>query len=113
MAMSTDRVKFTIPMYYESTPSKKKKMQRILQSAFDISFRESNDMFNSGCGDPVIICRPSQFARFLIYRHAIGLQNQFKELEAELYEEKTDGHVIDVHKRPRQGCYPVDFSSDD
>ena len=111
MTMSNDQVKFKLSQnMYEYSSSKRKKMQKILQAAFDMNFRESNDLFSNACGEFYLICRPSQFARFLIYRNDEGLQNAFKELEAVLCTQKI-GNIIDVHKRSHQACYDTDFSN--
>ncbi len=48
-----------------------------------------------------IICRPSQFARFLILREKAGFQNMFKELQAELFTPAPTPVVIE----------PIDVSS--
>lgn len=49
-----------------------------------------------------IICRPSQFARFLIRRNERGLQNSFQELKPELFkpEPQPKELVYDVSCEP-------------
>ncbi|MES0188967.1 hypothetical protein NKK48_30350 [Mesorhizobium sp. C386A] len=43
-----------------------------------------------------IICRPSQFARFLIWRSADVDGNRFKQLNAELIPGEIHDHTLDV-----------------
>ena len=47
-----------------------------------------------------IVCRPSQFARFLIKRNEAGGRNGFKMLNAELVTPPEELCVVDVSKRP-------------
>lgn len=48
-----------------------------------------------------IICRPSQFARFLIYRNVMGGVNDFKNLDARLVTpEPPPEQPVDVSKNP-------------
>jgi hypothetical protein len=48
-----------------------------------------------------IVCRPSQFARFLIYRNELGGQNMFKELEPRLFvPEPAKPQPLDVSLNP-------------
>jgi len=49
-----------------------------------------------------VICRPSQFARFLIGRNDVGMRNGFKELDAVLFTPDVEGQSappVDVTKR--------------
>ena len=48
-----------------------------------------------------IECRPSQFGRFLILRHAIGIANSFVELDAVLVQERPSKKLVfNVENRP-------------
>jgi hypothetical protein len=89
MSMSTDRVRFKIDPYSMSSETK-----RAWTRAFGCAPPAPSVNFPS---HRTIICRPSQFARFLIYRNDEGGRNGFKELEPELFtpEEVT---VIDVSR---------------
>lgn len=52
------------------------------------------------CEGVVIVCRPSQFARFLIRRNELGLNNGFKELHPHLFVPKIQQRAfLDVSKR--------------
>lgn len=79
MTMSHDRVKFFLGSQY--TPNE---IARCLDSAFDIKRQEFEKMRQANHEGFWIICRPSQFARFLIHRDEAGLRNGFKDLRAEL-----------------------------
>lgn len=90
MAMSKDRVEFTLKSYYFTSgfggchPSDRG--NQLLTAAFNLgpeaiqSIRDRAFRF----GEVRLIVRPSQFARFLILREQLGFQNQFKELKAKL-----------------------------
>lgn len=47
--------------------------------------------------EKTIVCRPSQFARFLIYRSKYISNNRFAQFKAELFTPETK-NVIDVSK---------------
>lgn len=49
-----------------------------------------------------VVCRPSQFTRFLIRRNEAGKQNQFKELSPELFDAKEIPETwdVDVSRNP-------------
>jgi len=93
--MSQDRVKFTIPASRLSRDSNGDLMRGVVSKAF------GECLGRCKWGDVTIICRPSQFARFLIYRNEAGLQNMFNELNAVLFtpEERQDT-VFDVSENP-------------
>jgi len=74
--MSKDRVKFTLGFNTASGHS-------AVRSAFEKAFGRAMP-FVHPCSEITVICRPSQFARFLIYRDQEGGKNGFKELRAEL-----------------------------
>jgi hypothetical protein len=98
MSMSKDRVRFTIPAY--SMTSRGDGYRALLSEVFGHSFAGQFIQHE----DITIICRPSQFARFLIKRNEMGMQNGFKELKPELFtppEEKKQ-LVFDVSKNPNR-----------
>lgn len=49
-----------------------------------------------------IVCRPSQFARFLIYRSERVGNNRFVQFGAELFTPKIEDRVVDVSKELAQ-----------
>lgn len=69
--MSRDRVRFIIPNDGPNTA-------RAAQRAFGLTCSQA---YNAVRTEQTIICRPSQFARFLIYR---GGAHNFKQLNVEL-----------------------------
>jgi len=81
MARSRDRVKFTIPARHGASS----KMATLLHDVFNI---EEHYIKACSCEwkDVTIICRPSQFARFMILRNKRGMKNGFRELNATLFE---------------------------
>ena len=95
MSMSRDRVRFTlsVPVGSSSTGVEAASIQRAACEAFGVS----RTLFPAG-SSRVIVCRPSQFARFLILWNKYGAINSFKELEAELIPANTD--VFDVSRHP-------------
>lgn len=72
MSMSRDRVRFRLTenMLTHS------KMPEVLRRAFGVTADEVRRL-REGRRGVVIVCRPSQFARFLIYRNEAGIHNQF------------------------------------
>jgi len=59
----------------------------VLQKAFNMSPSESGGLMHSRSEGFEIICRPSQFARFIIYRHEAGeCINGIRDLQPELVE---------------------------
>lgn len=98
--MSKDRVRFTIPankMFFSSREFDGYKT--LCKQVFGLELPSGATHFNN---DVTIICRPSQFARFLIIRNEMGLQNSFKELKPELFTPKPEPTVMvfDVSKNP-------------
>lgn len=98
--MSKDRVRFYVGPKYSSYGDKIKK---VLQQAFDISYQESCCLMQ-GNGF-WITCRPSQFARFLIYRNEASITNGFMDLRAKLITTQAREGEIDVGERAHQPCY--------
>lgn len=77
--MSRDRVQFVAPYHLCA----KTAGRELLMEHFGLSKAAVEQGAESDWGI-LIRCRPSQFARFLIARHAVGLKNGFIELEAKL-----------------------------
>ncbi len=77
--MSRDRVRFFLHYrYYDD------RINVVMYKAFGMDFDEVQKLRAGNAGGFWIICRPSQFARFLIYRDAAGIANGFKDLNAAL-----------------------------
>ena len=96
--MSKDRVRFKIGGYKLSASSKESDgYRKLLKDVFNLDCYDKCDY-----SDIEIICRPSQFARFMIKRHSIGLQNTFSELGATLFtpEPAEKQRVFDVSCEP-------------
>ena len=112
-AMSHDRVRFRLA-YRDCRTSG---MLDVLRRAFDIDETEFSGIFKRYYEDPnggqTIICRPSQFARFLIYRNEAGFKNGFKALGLteqdygksgpELFVPDQSSTEFEVWKRPFKG----------
>lgn len=81
MAMSKDRVQFSLGYRYFQNS----KIFTVLLQAFGIP--QNSVPVPEEDRSLLITCRPSQFARFMIYRNEAGLQNGFKDLHVELIEE--------------------------
>lgn len=95
---SKDRVKFKLAEYY----FKQSQIRNLLYSAFGIKgevFDATNNTAREQ-GYVEIVCRPSQFARFLIQREQAGFQNMFKELEAKLFTPVPKAVIMDVSTNP-------------
>jgi hypothetical protein len=100
MAMSVDRVSFKLP-YTVSLTSDSGKARAIIgacEKAFGMTPQQAECYMRQGTQ---IICRPSQFARFIIYRNELGGTNSFSCLDAKLV--SADLERVDVSKNPR--CY--------
>lgn len=84
MAMSKDRVEFTLRPHYFGSAN----FEDVLVKAFNLKYPQVVFLRNRAREYPdqdiIILCRPSQFARFLIHRQEAGFQNMFKELNAKL-----------------------------
>lgn len=85
MTMSRDRVRFTLT----GSMLNKCRMDECLNKAFNINVRTAESYLNydreHDSKSMVIICRPSQFARFLIYRNEVDIDNAFKAIKPELF----------------------------
>lgn len=97
--MSNDRVKFR----FTDTMSNMRGNVTAAVQAFELDERQARQMFDRG---DTIICRPSQFARFLILRSGLVAGNCFKQLEAELFIPAPDSE-LDVSTRPNTYTAPV------
>jgi hypothetical protein len=94
MSMSRDRVRFVLDVSNACAATRK---------AFQRAFGQSLSWTPGACVSvKTIICRPSQFARFLIYRNEEGGRNGFKMLEATLFTPTMSNLPIDVSKNPSQ-----------
>ena len=100
MAMSRDRVRFTIqPRHFCGTSRDQGLFRDILYDVFGIDRAVT---FSRMEEEVTIVCRPSQFARFLIARNIAGLRNGFQELKPEMFileEESPKPVVYNVSKR--------------
>ena len=97
--MSKDRVVFHItPRLIGSS------FVDTLRKAFGLTEAEVKILYALRQGDRddsiKLICRPSQFARFLIWRNEAGCSNSFKELGAKIVPEETQRiKQLDVSER--------------
>lgn len=82
MAMSKDRVRFFVGERYFAVDSARIKIGKVMARAFGISAMASDSWLKDG--GVWVTCRPSQFARFMIYRNEAGITNGFMDLRAEL-----------------------------
>lgn len=100
--MSKDRVRFYIKNYYFTECRDFKKVLRESLGVGDMVF---HDMANTACGgkgEVEVICRPSQFARFLIHRSGVVSNNRFQELRAELFVPQRPEKPFDVSTNPAE-----------
>lgn len=81
MAMSNDRVRFWIDYRY----FQQRGMYDVLKKAFDLSEHRARKAQTGPYEGFWIVCRPSQFARFMIYRNEAGIKNGFMDLKADLF----------------------------
>lgn len=101
--MSRDRVRFKLPIHRLTTSSQATDYRAVCREVFGTDFPEYR---NSSYGISItVICRPSQFARFLILRNKMGVQNQFSELEPDLFtpDEVDLPKIVDVSRNPARG----------
>lgn len=95
MSMSRDRVHFDV--------SADNTQNAYFRDAFERAFgTEPPAMDCMSTAKVTIVCRPSQFARFLIYRNNFGGRNSFKELNPRLVE-PAEAKFVDVSTNPRRG----------
>lgn len=77
--MSRDRVSFFLHYRYYGS-----EMCDVMQRAFGIDLATFQELRGVNEGGFWILCRPSQFTRFMIYRDEAGVVNGFKDLNAVL-----------------------------
>lgn len=100
--MSRDRVKFR----FEGYDKNREPNIRAAVKAFGMTTSEARNAWDNM---KTIVCRPSQFARFLIYRDAIADElghpsvNAFRQLNAVLFTPQEVKTPIDVSDRPASG----------
>lgn len=99
--MSKDRVKFRLPSHYWE----KAGFKTLLTEAFNINEDQQHILYRSAVDSArqyaEVVCRPSQFARFLILRQDTpGFQNMFKELHAELFTPLVVDAPVDISTNP-------------
>lgn len=83
--MSYDRVRFFLSDCYYNSGCKRDAMRAVLNKAFGLSCDHSAQYMASTYGGFYIICRPSQFARFMVYRNEAGQKNGFMDLQVKLF----------------------------
>ncbi len=97
-------MRFCIPAQrLEGNGYEQDKYRAILRQTMSITTSDiGRHLVTDGHGNDClwIVCRPSQFARFLIMRNNDGISNRFSELFAELVpkENQVDLHVWDRHE---------------
>ncbi len=87
--MSQDRVRFWLPSNYYNT-GHSVIMCSVLRDAFGLSYGQSERVMKDNELGFWIVCRPSQFARFMIYRNNAGIKNGFMDLKSELFTPLSD-----------------------
>lgn len=96
--MSRDCVRFTIMAsnFHESGD----KIMKLIQSTLGATLAETMAMRANAehFGLVEVICRPSQFARFLINRAKFVRVNRFQELKAVLFVPEPDIEAVPVYK---------------
>lgn len=98
--MSKDRVKFRLLAHYWE----KAGFRALLTDSLKINEEQQHTLFTRAAGSAQqyveVVCRPSQFARFLILRDGTGMQNMFKELHAELFTPLVVDAPVDISTNP-------------
>lgn len=98
MTKSKDRVNFFLPKKYfqrhatnMSSAMERNVCKGILKRAFGISSNDSHHMMQEWPEGFWITCRPSQFARFIVYRNESGnCINGIRDLKPKLVPEEPD-----------------------
>lgn len=92
--MSKDRIEFELKI----NGSEREKLSVAFRKAFAVEMpREGYRKENYESQYVKVRCRPSQFARFLIYRDQEGCRNNFKELGAKIILPEVEiPKIIDV-----------------
>jgi len=99
MPQSRDRVKFK----FTDCDSNKRAAMDAAMRAFKLKHHEADKLWFN-CAE--ITCRPSQFARFLIYRSEGVSNNGFRQFKAKLVEQECEGRLtkLDVSQRFHTEC---------
>lgn len=97
MAMSRDRIQFEIPLRRLDDI----KYRMLLKDCFGLKEHEIPDGGRYLPSDQVfkIICRPSQFGRFIVARNSRGIQNLISELNARTIPHKAIRTPVEVWDR--------------
>ena len=109
MTTSKDRIKFYLPARYFTTNftangMNEKKCRSILRKAFRLSCDASARLMDSNPGGFWIVCTPSQFAHFIVYRNEDGeCVNGIRDLEPTLFRQ-----VSFYERLARQFCIGED-----
>lgn len=92
MSMSRDRVRFRV----SANVQVKTGFRQLFRDCFgkELPIRCEDD------DEIVVICRPSQFARFLIERNNRGMCNGFKELRPELIRSEPEPRIVCTADQP-------------
>jgi hypothetical protein len=97
--MSGDRVRIVLP----ERRMKRNAFIRAAQEAFSLSADELRALQKCedhyGCRGVEVICRPSQFGRFMILRNEYGDDNSVKDLQPELFRPAPVKQPLDVSRR--------------
>lgn len=98
--MSHDRVRFFISDSYYKNVHQQGVLRDVLKKAFGLGTASSTQCMSGCCGGFYVVCRPSQFARFLIFRNDAGIKNGFVDLQAKLYvpAPPKDGYTLLAEK---------------
>ncbi len=100
MPMSKDRVHFLL----KDNQANHSDTARAAAKAFGMSVNQAQSALRNGYHNPMkVVCRPSQFARFLIYRSQSVSNNAFSQFEAELHPEQCE-NTMDVSGNPAERC---------
>ncbi len=100
MAMSKDKIQFYLPYrYYQATRGpgsngmSRCTCKRVLRQSFDMDDQECERLMQNNSAGFGILCRPSQFARFIVHRYeADECINGIKDLRPEIV------YAVDVYQ---------------
>lgn len=96
MPMSKDRVRFTLT----SNMTRCHRYQQLVEDTLGIPASDVKK-YGDAYKPMTVVCRPSQFARFLIVRNNREIQNGFKELEPHLFHPEMP-EVVDASRNPNR-----------
>lgn len=88
--MSLDRIKFILPNRTDSG------CRKALREVFNLT---NDEIFTASAHTTPIICRPSQFGRFIVLRNKYDGNNGIRNLKAELFDPTPKVEEYDVSKR--------------